>query len=64
MIEEFYFDTSIWIDFYEKRGKNGEHALQLIMKIINRNWRLAYSDLNIKELKHLTYGNDEINNSC
>lgn len=61
MVEEFYFDTSIWIDFYEKRGRNGEHALQLIIKIINRNWRLAYSDLHIKEFKHLDYSNGGIN---
>ena len=27
MQEDFYFDTSIWIDFYEKRNNNGELAL-------------------------------------
>ena len=61
MVEEFYFDTSIWIDFYEKRERNGEYALEFIMKIITNSWRLAYSDLHIKEFKHLEYSNDEIN---
>ena len=44
MIGEFYYDTSIWIDFHEKRGRNGELALRLIIKIINEDLRIAYSD--------------------
>jgi len=61
MTSEFYFDTSIWLDFYEKRGKNGENALQLIMKIIKKDLITAYSDLTIKELKHLNYSQNQIN---
>lgn len=61
MQEEFYLDTSIWLDFHEKRGINGEHALNLIMKILSDDCKIAYSDLNIKEFKNLGYGNEEIN---
>ena len=61
MQEEFYLDTSIWLDFYEKRGKNGELALKLILKIINQNLKVAYSDLHIKEFKNLGYSQNEIN---
>ena len=61
MPQDFYLDTSIWIDFHEKRGENGEHALNLIIKIINEDCKIAYSDLNIKELKHLGYTQDEVN---
>ena len=60
-MEEFYFDTSIWLDFYEKRGKNGEYALKLILKIINEYLKIAYSDLHIKEFKHLGYTTENIN---
>jgi len=62
MTEQFYIDTSIWIDFHEKRGENGEHALNLIIKTIKENSKIAYSDLIIKEFKHLGYSQDEINN--
>lgn len=61
MTEEFYFDTSIWIDFHEKRGNNGELALKLLTKIIENDLKIGYSDLNIKEFKHLGYTKDEIN---
>lgn len=61
MPSDFYFDTSIWIDLHEKRGNNGEHALNLIIKIINEDSNIAYSDLTIKEFKHLGYSQDEIN---
>lgn len=58
----FYFDTSIWLDFYEKRGKNGGVALKLIKKIIEKDWMILYSDLTLRELKKLYYSLDEINN--
>jgi predicted nucleic acid-binding protein len=60
MTEDFYFDTSIWIDFHEKRNKNGKLALEFILKIIEEDSKIAYSDLNIKELKHLAYNQVEI----
>lgn len=43
----FYFDTSIWIDIYDKRGYNGEVAKQLMQKIIHENSFVLYSDMNI-----------------
>ncbi|MBU0627651.1 MAG: PIN domain-containing protein [Nanoarchaeota archaeon] len=61
MADEFYFDTSIWLDFHEKRGRNGELALRLIIKIIEDDFKIDYSDLNVKEFKNLGYTNDNIN---
>ena len=60
MTEGFYFDTSIWLDFHEKRGKNGGSALKLILKILNEDLRIGYSDLNVKEFKDLDYTQDQI----
>jgi len=60
MNEDFYLDTSIWIDFYEKRSENGEVALKLILKIIEEDLKIAYSDLNIKEFKNVGYTKSEI----
>ncbi len=57
----YNLDTSIWLDYYEKRGINGKHALKLIIKIIYENSIIIYSDLHLKELKNLGYSNDEIN---
>ena len=42
MQEDFYIDTSIWVDFYEKRGENGESALKLILKIIEEDLKINY----------------------
>ena len=61
MTEDFYFDTSIWIDVYEKRGKNGENGFKLIEKIIEENKKVGYSNHNINEFKALRYSQDEIN---
>lgn len=58
---KYYLDTSVWLDFYEKRGKNGRSALRLIRKIIEEESVIVYSDLHIKELKFLGYSFDEIN---
>ncbi|MBI2137195.1 PIN domain-containing protein [Candidatus Woesearchaeota archaeon] len=60
MAEDFYLDTSIWLDFHENRGRNGELALRLIFKILKENLKIAYSDLHIKELKVLGYSKGEI----
>ncbi|HLC62994.1 MAG TPA: PIN domain-containing protein [Candidatus Nanoarchaeia archaeon] len=59
-MEGFYLDTSIWLDFYEQRGVNGEEVMKLITKIIQKNYLLAYSDLHIKEFKNLSYSHQEI----
>lgn len=60
MEDVYYLDTSIWLDVYEKRGKNGEEALRFLEKIIGRDCILLYSALHIKELKYLGYSFDEI----
>lgn len=59
-MEKFYLDTSIWIDYYLKRDKNGEVAKNLIKKIIFNKKTIVYSTLTIKELKHLGYMENEI----
>ena len=61
MTEDFYLDTSILLDFHEKRSNNGELALKLILKIIEEDFKIAYSDFHIKEFKNLGYTKDEIN---
>jgi len=52
---KYYLDTSILLDFYEKRGINSEIALVLINKIIKSDILVIYSDLHILELKKLGY---------
>ena len=56
----FYFDTCLWIDYYEKRGIAGDLALKRILHILSNNQTILYSDLIIKELKHLHYSSEEI----
>jgi len=54
MAEKFYFDTSIWLDFLEKRDgpglPKGTWAKELIEKIIKNNDKILFSDINILEL--------------
>jgi|SRR3989344_7492889 len=57
----FYLDTSIWLDFYEKRGDNGAFALHLLLTLIAEEKKVIISDILTRELKHLGYSNDEIN---
>ena len=57
----YNLDTSILLDIYEKRGRNGEYAKKLILKIIEENSKIICSDLHITELKHLNYTLEEIN---
>lgn len=58
---KYYLDTCVLLDYYEKRGKNGEIALKLINKINERQDFVIYSDLHIIELKKLDYKYKEIN---
>ena len=60
MAEEFYLDTSIWLDYYEERGKNGKMALKLIQKLVNENKIILYSDVVVRELKKLGYSHEEV----
>ena len=50
----YNLDTSIWLDFGMKRGENGESALKLIIKIIEENSIIIYSNIHIKELEDST----------
>ena len=56
----YYLDTSILLDYYEKRGKNGELAFQLIQKINQEKGVIFISDIHIRELKALDYLSEEI----
>ncbi len=56
----FYFDTAIWIDFFEKREERGEKALKLIIKILIRKDIILYSDLVTEELKGMGYKQNDI----
>ncbi len=58
---KYYLDTCILIDYYEKRGTNGEIALILINKINHDKDLAIYSDLHIIELKRLGYSYKEVN---
>jgi|SRR3989344_9274850 len=62
MTKRFYFDTSIWLDYYLKRGKNGEAAFKLIQKIVEDDYILVFSDYVIKELKRYGFTKNEIKN--
>ncbi len=59
-MQAYYLDTSIWLDHYEKRGMNGKNAFKLILKIIEEDSLIIYSDFHIRELKHLGYDINEI----
>ena len=60
----FYFDTSIWLDFFENRDEpnfqKGELVNKLLNKIINENDKILYSDINLIELKALGYSAYEL----
>lgn len=60
-IINYYFDTSIWIDVYDKREYNGEVAFRLLNKIIESNKIIIYSDVVVFELKRLGFSEYEIN---
>ena len=64
MVENYYFDTCIWRDFYESRfgtgGRNlGSAAAKLFMYVIKNKITLSYSEFIIRELKR-DYSSDEI----
>jgi len=56
----YYLDTSILLDYYERRGINGRHAFGLIRKIIAFGHIILFSDLHTQELRQLGYSMDEI----
>ena len=64
IVEKFYFDTSIWLDFFEDRDEpnlpKGRWAQELINKIIKSDSKILYSDNNIIELNVAGYNIYEI----
>ena len=60
----FYFDTSIWLDFFENRDelnfKKSQLVHKLLDKIIDENNKILYSDINLIELKILGYSTYEL----
>ncbi len=64
MEKRYYFDTSIWRDYYENRSDRfrplGEWALKLINEILESQDIILFSDFVIEELK-VKYSEEEIN---
>lgn len=59
MKQRYYFDTLIWIDLYQKRGKNGELAKKLLRKIILDEDTIVYSDFTLIEFKEQGFSKHE-----
>ena len=51
MADKYYFDTSIWLDFFEDRNEpnlpKSKWARELVNKIIENDDKVLYSDNNI-----------------
>ena len=64
MEKRFYFDTSIWLDFFENRDEanlpKGTWAKKLISKIISKNDKIVYSDLAVIELGEAGYSDYDL----
>ena len=58
--DRFYFDTSIWLDFLEKRGENSKVAVKLIQEVIKNDCIVLYSVMVLQELRNLNYFESEI----
>ena len=65
-MKRYYFDTSIWLDFFENRNEHnlpkGEWANKLINKIISEDNKIAYSDAVKDEIVDLGYSIGEVEN--
>ena len=61
----YYFDTSIWLDFFENRNElnlpKAGWVEKLINKIIKDDDKIVYSDVVIDELLEQGYNMNEIN---
>ena len=57
--KRYYFDTSIWLDFLEKRDEpnmpKSDWALKLVDKVTNNGDTIILSDNNILELESIGY---------
>ncbi len=64
MFEIYYFDTGIWLDFFENRDEpnipKGKWAKTLIEKIIEENGRIVLSEVIKNEMITLKYSRYEI----
>ena len=64
MIKRYYFDTSIWLDFFEDRNEphlpKSEYAQQLVNKIIKENHKIIYSDFVLVEMQLIGYNEFEL----
>ena len=65
MQKRFYFDTLIWLDFFEDRNEpnfpKSEWAKELVKKIKSREDEIIFSDINLIELVRVGYSEFEIN---
>ena len=63
-MKRYYFDTSIWLDFFENRDlpniPKSKWATKLIERIVKENDRIIYSDANEEELIGQNYTHSEI----
>ena len=59
----FYFDTSIWIDFFENRNEpnlpKGDWATALLNKVVEVNAKIIYSDHVLNEMAEAGYSSIE-----
>ncbi len=66
MTEKYYFDTSIWLDFFEDRDEpnfpKSQWVNDLMNKITSINSKIIVSDININELSLNGYTVYEIEN--
>ena len=66
MQKRYYFDTSIWLDFFEDRDEpnlpKGEYVKSLIKNIIKENGKIIYSEAIKNEMLVLGYSRNEIEN--
>lgn len=66
MMQKFYLDTSIWLDFFEDRDEpnfpKSDWAHKLLNKITENNDKVIYSDNNIYELNIIGYTTYELEN--
>ena len=58
-MKKYYFDTSIWLDFFENRDEpnlpKGEWANKLVDRIISEDSKIVYSDAVKDEITDLGY---------
>ena len=63
MVEKYYLDTSIWMDYYEDRkdpSKDiGEFAFKLLVKLLASKSTIVVSDFLLRELE-VTYSLDKV----